>query len=237
MTTNNANNFANPIGVANGGIGSSSLTAYTPICGGTTSTGAVQSVASIGNAGNTLYSNGASALPSFSPYGTLVFLNAQTASNSANISFTSQITSTYSTYLVVMSTILAQTTGGGVLTMATSTNGGSSYASSGYQSGLTIWTYNSATTSNINRAAQIDVFSTMPTSGIGTNGFMWLYNVQNGANFVCTGKLFSINNAGTTRMTTLGATIGSANVNAIQFSITTANIASGKFSLYGLIEN
>jgi hypothetical protein len=50
--------------VANGGSGVSSLTAYAPVFGGTTSTGAVQS-GTVGTAGQVLTSNGAGALPTF----------------------------------------------------------------------------------------------------------------------------------------------------------------------------
>ena len=51
--------------VANGGTGDTSFTAYTVLCGGTTSTGALQNVASVGTSGQVLTSNGAAALPSF----------------------------------------------------------------------------------------------------------------------------------------------------------------------------
>lgn len=51
--------------VDRGGTGKTSFTAYAPICGGTTSTGAFQSVASLGTAGQALTSNGPGALPSF----------------------------------------------------------------------------------------------------------------------------------------------------------------------------
>jgi hypothetical protein len=51
--------------VADGGTGVSSLTAYSVICGGTTSTNPVQSVASVGTSGQVLTSNGAGALPTF----------------------------------------------------------------------------------------------------------------------------------------------------------------------------
>ena len=59
--------------VANGGTGATSQTAYAVLAGGTTSTGAYQSVASVGTSGQILTSNGASALPTFqnaaaSPY-------------------------------------------------------------------------------------------------------------------------------------------------------------------------
>lgn len=51
--------------VANGGSGRASATAYSLICGGTTTTAAHQSVASVGTSGQVLASNGPSALPSF----------------------------------------------------------------------------------------------------------------------------------------------------------------------------
>jgi hypothetical protein len=49
--------------VTNGGTGLSSATAYAVLCGGTTSTGALQPIASVGTAGQVLTSNGAGALP------------------------------------------------------------------------------------------------------------------------------------------------------------------------------
>ena len=51
--------------VANGGTGVTSATAYAVLTGGTTSTGAFQSIASVGTTGQVLTSNGASALPTF----------------------------------------------------------------------------------------------------------------------------------------------------------------------------
>lgn len=54
--------------VAGGGTGATSFTAYAVICGGTTSTGSLQSVASVGTSGQVLTSNGAGALPTFQTY-------------------------------------------------------------------------------------------------------------------------------------------------------------------------
>ncbi len=51
--------------VADGGSGRSSHTAYAVICGGTTSTGAQQSIASVGTSGQVLASNGPGLLPTF----------------------------------------------------------------------------------------------------------------------------------------------------------------------------
>jgi len=51
--------------VANGGTGIASATAYALLAGGTTTTGPLQSIASVGTAGQVLTSNGAGALPTF----------------------------------------------------------------------------------------------------------------------------------------------------------------------------
>jgi hypothetical protein len=48
-----------------GGTGNTSLTAFSVLAGGTTSTGAVQSVSGVGSSGQVLTSNGASALPTW----------------------------------------------------------------------------------------------------------------------------------------------------------------------------
>jgi hypothetical protein len=57
-----------PFPVKSGGTGDASFTEFAPVCGGTSTTGALQ-VASTGmsTSGNVLTSNGSSALPSFKP--------------------------------------------------------------------------------------------------------------------------------------------------------------------------
>lgn len=51
--------------VSEGGTGDTSLTAYSVLCGGTTSTGAIQNVSGVGTSGQALTSNGAGALPTW----------------------------------------------------------------------------------------------------------------------------------------------------------------------------
>ena len=67
LSINNAGitTLANALPVGSGGSGRTTATAYGVICGGTTSTAAHQSVASLGTAGQVLTSNGAGALPTF----------------------------------------------------------------------------------------------------------------------------------------------------------------------------
>jgi trimeric autotransporter adhesin len=65
-TSGTAANVTGTVAVANGGSGVTSLTAYAPVVGGTTSTGAVQSAATgMGTSGNVLTSNGSGALPTW----------------------------------------------------------------------------------------------------------------------------------------------------------------------------
>jgi hypothetical protein len=57
------------LGVANGGTGDASFTAYSVITGGTTSAGALQNVSGVGTSGQVLTSNGAAALPTWQNVG------------------------------------------------------------------------------------------------------------------------------------------------------------------------
>jgi hypothetical protein len=81
--------LANPLTVANGGTGDATLTAYAALCGGTTSTGVIQSIASVGTTGQLLTSNGAAALPTFQTLSTtgtgkLIFFNKTASGNPAD---------------------------------------------------------------------------------------------------------------------------------------------------------
>jgi len=68
------------ISVEYGGTGLASATAYAVLCGGTTSTGALQSVAGLGSSGQLLTSNGAGVLPTWqnSAAGTVTAVNGTT---------------------------------------------------------------------------------------------------------------------------------------------------------------
>jgi len=66
---NLTSNVTGTLPVANGGTGRATNTAYAVICGGTTTAGAEQSIASVGTSGQVLTSNGAGALPTFQAAG------------------------------------------------------------------------------------------------------------------------------------------------------------------------
>ena len=70
--------------VTNGGQGNASLTAYAVLCGGTTSTNPVQSIAGVGTTGQVLTSNGAGALPTFQAPGGFTFFVITAAATPAD---------------------------------------------------------------------------------------------------------------------------------------------------------
>ena len=74
-----------------GGTGDAALTAYAVLCGGTTTTGAVQSIASVGTATHVLTSNGAGALPTFqavSASGAFTSVNVQRVTATGAFTYT-----------------------------------------------------------------------------------------------------------------------------------------------------
>lgn len=112
--------------VAGGGTGDTSFIAYTPICGGTTTTGALQSVASIGTSGQVLTSNGPAMLPTFQsgPAASVFSINTQV--------FTSSGTYTPTTG---MKYVIVEVVGGGAGGGGCGASVGSNSASGGGGSG------------------------------------------------------------------------------------------------------
>lgn len=224
--------------VAGGGTGLTSATAYAVLCGGTTSTGNFQSIAGVGTSGQVLTSNGAGALPTFQAAasgGNLVLIQSQTASNSASISFTTGITSTYNTYLFVYTAVPA--TNNAIMQIQVSTDGGSTYKNTGYQAGINVAPYNSAAWGNGNSTTLVQISGGQNnTAGHNTSGFMYLTNLasSNFANF--NGEFVYYNG---TPLTAFGVATGNAafaSVNALQVTESTGNISSGTFTLFGVLE-
>lgn len=227
--------------VAGGGTGLTSTTAYSVLCGGTTTTGALQSVASVGTTGQVLTSNGASALPTFQAAsgGNLVLIQSQTASTSSSITFTTGITNTYTTYLLIFSGAYTSDNSDSI-GVQFSTNGGSSYLSSGYQGGFTYSSYNGTMFTNVNSTTQCYLGGpTGSTSGKFLSGHVYLFNLTSSSippsmvgQFICLGI------AGNS---VTGSTFGfnsTSGVNAIKLFTTTGSqtITAGTFTLFGVLE-
>jgi len=234
-----------PQPVVEGGTGIQSATAYAPIVGGTTSTGPFQSAATgISNSGYVLTSNGASALPSFQPAsggggGNLVLIQSQTVGSPvASLNFTSGITSTYNTYLFIMSYV-TPSNNGDALYMQVTTNGGSTWISSGYTAGCNYTTSSTSTSlTNVNSTSQFIIapnIYNLPQYGV--DGTLYCFNVTNGNDI-------SINSLSTYTYSSPGygayAFGGGSNtnntINGFKFFMSTGNIRACIISLYGLLE-
>lgn len=235
------------IEVADGGTGRGTATAYAVLCGGTTATGAHQSIASVGTSGQVLKSNGAGALPTFQDAaagGAWTYITQASASGSASISFTN-LNSTYIMYRVVATEVLPATDTVD-LYMRTSTNNGGAYDSgaSDYSFITQSFTANLSETSG---AEGDDAISEIMLYGAGAIEAGNSTNEQ--GNFI----VDIMNPSGTTYTTVnfsgnfvedttsymcnfwgSGRRISAADVDAIQFLFSSGNISTGTFRLYGL---
>ena len=241
----NSLTLATPLAVAQGGSGRASHTAFGVICGGTTTTAAQQSIASVGTAAQVLTSNGAGALPTFQAAaggGDWILISTATASDSATIEF-NNLSSTYIAYKVIISS-MAPVDDGSVFFFRTSTDNGVSFDSgvSDYSWAM-VRLQTSATENNDGDAADSEIQVTGDTStqemGNGTNETSeWEFTISDPSqttftfiswfgNFVAEdGVLYHAMGGGNR--------LSAADVDAIQFSIDSGNISTGNFALYGV---
>jgi len=239
-----------PVVVANGGSGRSSTTAYAVICGGTGSTTAHQSIASVGSANQVLTSNGASSLPTFQNAGSSTqdfeLIDTEVAFFDSTIVFTG-LSSTYYRYEVIV-TDLNSSSSSVNFHMRTSTNNGISY-----DSGTTDYGW-------LSLGAYVDGTGVVQvSSGDSSDTSMILNGVDVGTDLdgaTNEEKTFHINiynpdaNTYTHVMAEYDGYDNSSNfiqgvstkamrksandVNAIQFFMTSGTIESGTFKLYGI---
>ena len=225
--------------VAGGGTGVTTMTtAYAPICGGTTTTGALQ-VASTGlsTSGFALISNGTSALPSFQTLSAggvgWVKITTVNASSSASLTITSGITSTYTNYALVYDDVTVSSDGN--LEVQLSSDGGSSYKSTNYLAGFNRYAWNGGGSGNINSTSAFLIGQTANSSNYHTSGVIFLNNLTNTQYPVCfgvstaffpTNSCYTYNHQGGYSSTLL--------VNAIKILNSAGNMTTGDFTLYGI---
>lgn len=161
-------------------------------------------------------------------------IQSQTASNVASLNFTTGITSVYSVYVIILDGLIPITTAQD-LQMQVSTNGGSTYINTGYQSGTIRASYNSTTLVNAaNITTSVNLTGGVNSAGVGASGTIFCYNLNNGNTNAFMGMV-SWQGATFIGVGWSGATgPGTTTVNAMQFTFTSGNIASGTVSLYGL---
>ena len=252
MATNNPIDSLDPIQVALGGTGDATLTSKGVLYGnGTSPIGAT----SVGTAGQLLTSNGASA-PTFQTatpggVGALTLLHQLTASNSANLFFGSTyITTTYDTYLFVISNIIPATNTA-TFRMQASEDNGSTYlntGASGGDSGYTFcYPYNSTTiTTHFGPGSVNYNIISGPISNsnasLGYSAYIWMQSITYHKSTLSqsdygTGQ--ATYNDSTAGLSSAMISIGwGVNVNfftnAFNFLMSSGNISSGTITLFGL---
>ena len=185
-----------------------------------------------GTSGNIITSNGTNFISSApSGLGGLVFIQQQTASTSASISFTTGIGSTYVDYLLVCSHAVADNNSTG-FHMVVSTNGGSSYASTGYTGGTMAFTSGNGV--SIATSTSFWVLSNSVGSSGYFSGNVWMHNLNNGTAPTLSGTTQSLRGDALIGANILCAQTSNTTVNAIRVLMDSGNIVSGVFTLYGL---
>lgn len=228
------------VAVSDGGTGRSSHTEYAVICGGTTTTGAQQSIVSVGTSGQVLTSNGAGALPTFQAAGggggAWVKIASATASASATVDFDNVLDGTYRTYMFAISSAIP-TTGtwfrAGVGTGATPTYQTTNYVANTWSvEGTSTSVTNAGTTAAIRiNAASTSALGNFP----GVSGFVFVNDPAStavGTRF--TTQVESGNNTSVASSRGGGVWNDNTAVTSVKFYFETGNITSGEFVLYGL---
>jgi hypothetical protein len=174
--------------------------------------------------------------------GGLVLLDVQTASNSAQLAFTSDIDSTYSNYLFVIQGIYSGTSS--QLLMQVSYDVGSTYANDWYMYAGTDVNSNSSTVSGLasNRAGSFPLSgggNIQNNSSVLNSGQIWMHGPANPAcNFVI--QMHSTLSGGYSRAVNIvGRHDSAANgdtppVDAVKFYMNSGNITAGTIHMYGL---
>jgi len=235
MATNNADNFSNPVAISQGGTNAISMTTTDGVV---YFDGTKLVTTSAGTSGYILTSNGAGVAPAYKRGGPFVKIQSQVASNSAVLTFTTGITSTYNSYFFIVSNATSNITENQIY-FRYSTNGGSSYVSTGYNSNIP--TLAQTSTSFVNGGALN--FTCFLTNSIGSankgSGEYYLFNMTNGKSASVIGQSVVQHNSGATTNFSLIATNlnNGAAINAFEVLFGSGLIATGKFTLYGILES
>jgi hypothetical protein len=179
----------------------------------------------------------------------ITFISSQTASSSASLSFTSGLTSTYKAYKFVFNNIRASSSAS--FTFNLSTDSGSNYNVTKTSTMMIAYHYeddNSATfiyDNNGNSLAQSTAFQsllygTTPTDAdAGVSGVLTIFNPSSTTyvkHFIANLDNMAYGGANPYQSVSYLAGYGNTTsaVNAIQFKMSTGNIADGKIYLYGI---
>lgn len=187
----------------------------------------------VGTATNVLTSNGAGMAPTFQPAGALRLIQTQTATNSAALTFTG-FSASYTSYMIILTSVLPVNELDS-LGFQVSTDGGSTYLATGYQTGFNWVGYTNTYAVGGNANSTSYLFNSfgllnLGNGGIGISGQLILTGFASSDYPAMVGNFWAGGNFGSTG----GQYISSAiTANTIQFTCSTGNISSGSVSLYG----
>ena len=226
---------------------------YDPLVGGSTSSTINQ--INTGAAGAILLSQGASVNPNWETgtsgtgttltanattyqislatgYGAWNLIQTQTVSTSP-VTFTTGISSTYNNYMLVGENIVASSASVGNIAIQFSSNGGSSYISSGYSNTAYLYTYNATTATTSSSTSEYMIY---PQNNTGYNSsFQVLIGSLALSQFKTGCGMAFLTNGTATNIVLLKCnyTTGTA-MNALQVYNDNAGTISGTFTLYGI---
>ncbi len=167
----------------------------------------------------------------------IVLLQSQTASNSASIVFSSTyITSTYTTYKVIYYGIYPDTDAT-AFNLDLSTDNGATYLNSNFLAGDLVNQYNSATLANTNSTTTLPIITGQSnnTANAPICGMMDLYNLPTAVDAcVVAHSSYFLSGSSFAQSIFAGTNTAAGSINAIRFSFSAGNIASGTISLYGV---
>ena len=169
------------------------------------------------------------------------FINSTTVSGTvSSIDITSGIDSTYDMYVLELIKVEPAATGGRSMYLRTSTDGGSTFDTSGYSYGS--GTITDASASVAISSSTSDSFINLSDAGLGSNagefltGFIYLVKPSEAANFVCFWDLAGLTypTSQALRVFGSGQRETAADVDAIRIYMSSGNIVSGTVRLYGI---
>lgn len=239
MSTNNSTNTSNPVSVIDGGTGKTTFTPYSVICGGVTSSSALQNVNSTGSVNQVLTSNGPTLLPTWkTAAGSLVLIATKSIpSNSTGVVFsnTEFNTALYTNYMVTFTDVTNGTSSTGLYGLQWSTDG--VVWSTTTQGGRLTNNYNSNTLTNANSTNIGILTNTIVTGSIAFSGYLNIF--VGPTNITWTGQFFT-NEAIPVNTQCVGQR-ASAGINTFRIILTGTltptfdlrTINSGNVSLYG----
>ena len=170
--------------------------------------------------------------------GGLVFLGTQTAANTASVSFTSLMSTTYSSYMVVIENI-APVTDGATFQWFVSTDNGSSYVTSSgaYSHRLMSWDGSSVTNSGSNSNTAVDTVVCGSSTGETVSGTVYFTSASLSTYTQMSGQMETTSTSGVRTGASISATRLASEVNnAIKFNFSSGNINTGTIHLYGFTQ-